>query len=79
MAVVRLAEIKVDCRGQNCPVPLVETRKALKRAAPGDVVEVTGNHPASKKEIPMAVAALGLELLEVEGEEGGEWRIKIRR
>jgi|GEM_PF-198061 len=74
-----LAEIKVDCRGQNCPVPLVETRKALKRAAPGDVVEVTGDHPASKKEIPMAVKALGLELLEVEGEEGGEWRIRIRR
>jgi len=76
-AVVRLAEIKVDCRGQNCPVPLVETRKALKKAAPGDVVEVTGDHPASKKEIPMAVKALGLELLEVE--EGGEWRIRIRR
>jgi tRNA 2-thiouridine synthesizing protein A len=79
VAVVRLAEIKVDCRGQNCPVPLVETRKALKKAAPGDVVEVTGDHPASKKEIPMAVKALGLELLEVESEEGGEWRIRIRR
>ena len=44
-AVVRLAEIKVDCRGQNCPVPLVETKKALKRAAIGDVVEVTGDPP----------------------------------
>ena len=26
----------------------------------------------------MAIKALGLELLEVEGEEGGEWRIRIR-
>jgi len=42
-------------------------------------VEVTGDHPSSKKEIPMAVKALGLELLDVEGEEEGEWRIRIRR
>ena len=73
-----MAEIKVDCRGQNCPVPLVETRKALKKASPGDVIEVLGNHPASKKEIPMAVEALGLELLSLD-EVGEEWRIKIRR
>ena len=31
-----MAEIKVDVRGQTCPVPLVETRKALRRAAPAD-------------------------------------------
>ena len=35
-----MAEIKVDCRGETCPVPLVEVRKALRKAAPGDVVEV---------------------------------------
>jgi tRNA 2-thiouridine synthesizing protein A len=73
-----MAEIKVDCIGKTCPVPLVETRKALRKAAPGDVVEVIGTHPASKKEIPMAVKALGLELLELI-EEGDTWRIRIRR
>jgi len=73
-----MAEIKVDCKGQICPVPLVETRKALRKAAPGDVVEVVGTHPASKKEIPMAVKALGLELLGVEGS-NTDWRIRIKR
>ncbi len=73
-----MAEIKVDCRGQTCPVPLVETRKALRKAAPGDVIEVVGTHPASKKEIPMAVKALGLELLSVEGSDT-DWKIRIRR
>jgi len=73
-----MAEIKVDCRGETCPVPLVEVRKALRRAAPGDVVEVVGTHPASKKEIPMAVEALGLELLSIEGTDT-DWRIRIRR
>ncbi len=73
-----MAEIKVDCRGETCPVPLVETRKALRKAAPGDVIEVVGTHPASKKEIPMAVKALGLKLLSVEGNDA-EWTIRIRR
>ncbi len=73
-----MAEIKVDCRGETCPVPLVETRKALRKAKEGDIVEVIGTHPASKKEIPMAVKALGLELIGV-WEEGGVWKIKIRK
>ncbi len=73
-----MTEIKVDCTNETCPVPLVETRKALRKAQPGDIVEVVGNHPASKKEIPMAVEALGLELLDVQ-EEAGVWRIRIRR
>ena len=72
------AEIRVDCRGETCPVPLVEMRKALRKAAPGDVIQVTGTHPASKKEIPMAVKALGLELLSVEGTDT-DWAICIRR
>jgi TusA-related sulfurtransferase len=73
-----MAEITVDCRGETCPVPLVEVRKALRKASPGDVVEVLGTHPASKKEIPMAVEALGLELLSVEGTDT-DWKIQIRR
>jgi tRNA 2-thiouridine synthesizing protein A len=73
-----MAEIKVDCRGETCPVPLAETRKALRKANAGDVVEVIGTHPASLKEIPMAVKALGLELMDVR-EKDGVWTIRIRR
>ena len=73
-----LGEIRVDCKGQTCPVPLVETRKALRRAKPGDIVIVTGTHPSSMKEIPMAVEALGLELVSVEGVDR-DWTIRIRR
>lgn len=73
-----MAEIKVDCSNETCPVPLVETRKALRKAQEGDIVEIIGTHPASKKEIPMAVKALGLELLDIQ-EKDGVWRIRIRR
>jgi len=72
------ANIRVDCRGQTCPVPLVEVRKALKKAQPGEIIEVTGTHPASKKEIPMAVEALRAQLVSVEGTDT-DWKILIRR
>ena len=55
-----------------------DLRKALKRAKEGDIVEVTGTHLSSKKEIPMAVKALGLELIDVQ-EENGVWKIRIKR
>ena len=73
-----MSEIRVDVRGETCPVPLVETRKALRRATAGDVIEVVGTHPASKKEIPMAVEALRLTLLSVEGSDM-DWTIRIQR
>ena len=75
-----MAEMEIDVRGQTCPVPLVEFRKAFKRTSPGDIIIVKGTHPASKKEIPMACKAMGLEIMEIKDkDEGKEWEIKIRR
>lgn len=73
-----MADIRIDVTRETCPVPLVEMRKAVRRASPGDIIEMVGTHPASMKEIPMAVEALGLELLGVEGSET-DWTIRIRR
>jgi tRNA 2-thiouridine synthesizing protein A len=73
-----MAEIRIDVHGETCPVPLVEVRKAIRRASPGDIIEVVGSHPSSMKEIPMAVEAMHLELLSVEGTPT-DWVIRIRR
>lgn len=73
-----MSDLKIDVKGETCPVPLVEARKALRKASPGEIIEITGTHPASKKEIPMAVEALGMELISVE-EKDGIWKIKIKR
>jgi len=74
-----VAEIKVNCVGETCPIPLVETRKAIRKAKEGDIIEVIGTHPSSKKEIPMAVKAMGLELLEMDEDAEGVWKIRIRK
>ncbi|KAF5088298.1 MULTISPECIES: sulfurtransferase TusA family protein [Acetobacterium] len=73
-----MAEIYVDVRGETCPVPLVEMRKAVRRAQPGDVIAITGNNAASKKEIPMAADALSLAVTSIE-EQDGTWTIKIQK
>jgi TusA-related sulfurtransferase len=72
-------DIVVDVMGETCPIPLVEMRKAVMRAQKGQIIEVKGSHGASKKEIPMAVSSLNLELLAVKDEPDGSWRIFIKR
>jgi TusA-related sulfurtransferase len=76
---MNMATVIVNVKGETCPIPLIETRKALRKAAEGDIVEVLGTHQASKREIPMAVKNLGLQLLDVTDSADGEWRIRIRR
>ncbi len=73
-----MAEIHVDVRGETCPVPLVEMRKAVKKAAQGDIIEIIGTNAASKKEIPMAADALELKILSIE-ENADFWTVKILR
>jgi TusA-related sulfurtransferase len=70
--------IKVDCINETCPVPLIETRKAIANASSGDIIEISGDHQASKKEIPMAAEAMGLKLLSLD-EKGNEWKIRIKK
>ncbi len=73
-----MADICVNCVRETCPIPLIEMRKAVNAAKKGQIVEVTGTHPASKKEIPMAVEAMGLKLISVD-EKDGVWKIRIQK
>ncbi|HMA62204.1 MAG TPA: sulfurtransferase TusA family protein [bacterium] len=73
-----MKNIQVDCINENCPVPLVETRKALQKASQGDIVEIKGTHSSSKKEIPMAVKSMGYNLLSID-QNDDIWTIKIQK
>lgn len=70
-------KIIVNVIGQVCPVPLVEVRKALRKAREGDEIEVIGTHDSSKKEIPMAVEAAGKKVKQII-EEDKQWKIIIQ-
>ena len=36
-------DIKVDVNGHVCPIPAAETRKALKKAISGQIIEIKGD------------------------------------
>ncbi len=71
-------DIRISTQGMNCPKPLIETRKALRKLTTGQVLVVEGNHGVSKDEIPQAVLDTGDEVLSIE-EKGPDWIITIRK
>ncbi len=73
-----MGTLKVDVRGETCPIPLVEMRKALRKVETGDTIEIIGTHPASKKEIPMAAEALSVKIISEE-QNGDEWKIVLQK
>jgi tRNA 2-thiouridine synthesizing protein A len=50
---------KLDLRGLLCPLPALKTRKALKRIALGDRLEVACTDPLAAIDIPNLVNATG--------------------
>jgi len=68
----------VDARGQSCPGPLVSLAKALRDAAPGDLLELLATDPGSRSDVPSWAEISGNELLESH-EDDGEFRFLIRK
>ncbi|MDH4199312.1 MAG: sulfurtransferase TusA family protein [Spirochaetia bacterium] len=38
---------ELDCRGMNCPLPILKTKKAIDHLAQGEVLKVTATDPGS--------------------------------
>lgn len=72
------ADSVVDVIGEICPIPLIETRKAINKSRSGEIIEIMGTHDSSKEEIPMAVESAGSEIVKIMEDEG-IWHIFIRK
>ena len=70
--------VRISTMGMNCPKPLIETRKALKKMGSGQILVVEGDHAISFTEIPAAMNNTGDEVLSVEKNDG-KWILKIRK
>lgn len=68
----------LDVRGEVCPVPDVETKRALKEMKSGEILEVIVDYPMSKERIPETVKSMGHEVLEIEEIGPSEWKIYIK-
>jgi len=70
------ADRVLDARGSYCPVPVIETARAMESMAPGEVLELLSDDVGVKLDIPAWCQGQGQRLLDME-EEGGVVRIHI--
>nr|WP_210272546.1 sulfurtransferase TusA family protein [Chthonobacter rhizosphaerae] len=56
--------MRLDLRGLNCPLPVLKTRRALARLAPGARVLVEATDPMSAIDLPHFCAESGHRLVD---------------
>jgi tRNA 2-thiouridine synthesizing protein A len=52
-----------DTRGLTCPMPMLKTKKTLKALKSGEILEILGDDPGSKNDIPEFGAKGGNQFL----------------
>jgi TusA-related sulfurtransferase len=72
------ADQTLDCMGLYCPMPIYETSVKIKDLKIGEILEVIGDDPGIKKDMPAWAEATGNKLLDIE-EEAGEIRSYVKR
>ncbi|BAN34009.1 hypothetical protein SCD_n00160 [Sulfuricella denitrificans skB26] len=60
----------LDTSGKCCPMPIVETNKAMKSLTIGDVLEIIATDTGTKKDIPSWCDRTGQTLLSMTEENG---------
>jgi len=73
-----VADVKIDCLGLFCPMPILKTREAMKTLHTGQVLEMTSDDPASEADMKSWSAKTGHELLEID-RNGTVYRFLIRK
>jgi tRNA 2-thiouridine synthesizing protein A len=56
---------RIDCTGLFCPMPIVRTREALKRMAPGQLLEMLSDDPGSEADMKSWVNISGNDLVDI--------------
>jgi tRNA 2-thiouridine synthesizing protein A len=78
------SEIKVDkvldVKGEFCPMPILNTKKAVKDMQSGQVLEVLGTDPGTKRDMPAWCTRTGNQLIKVVDDPDGviHFYIKIK-
>ena len=46
------ADETLDCRGLSCPMPLLKTKKAVKKMESGQIIEILSTDPGTRNDLP---------------------------
>ena len=69
----------LDCLGIYCPEPLFQTREAIDKLRPGQILEMLADDPAAEEDIKRFVKRTGHELISYESLDDGVQRFLIRK
>jgi TusA-related sulfurtransferase len=75
------ANMIVDVTGLTCPIPLIKTRRAIKKSENKHIIKFVGteNEEISRKEILVALEGMKQKVLEVEVTSDGSWQIYMEK
>ncbi|MBU5439687.1 sulfurtransferase TusA family protein [Tissierella sp. MSJ-40] len=71
-------EVRLDCLGEACPVPLIKTQKKMANVAVGDTLIVEVDHSCAIKNVPEWARKEGFNC-EVDEVDDGQWEIIIEK
>ncbi len=69
----------IDVKGAACPIPVVKTAKAMKAMATGDVLEVYATDPGVEPDMHAWTKQTGNELVSIDKQDGGVFRVLLRK
>ena len=64
---------KLDCKGLNCPLPVLKTKKAIDAMILGQILEMVSTDPGSIPDMKAWSKKTGHQLLESREENGLYW------
>ncbi len=72
-----MADVMLDAKGLNCPLPILKAKKAMKSVPAGGTLEVLSTDPGSVADFAAFCRTTGNELLE-SGQDGDTYRFVIK-
>ena len=62
--------VKLDCKGLSCPLPIIKTKKAIDGMKLGELLEMTATDPGSVSDMTAWSRRTGHELIDHKEENG---------
>jgi tRNA 2-thiouridine synthesizing protein A len=72
------ADLEVDARGLNCPLPILRAKKGINTLNSGQVLKIVATDPGSVKDLEAFCKQTGNEMLE-SSQQGSEYHFNIRK
>ena len=72
------ADMELDARGLNCPLPILRAKKSIQSLTSGQVLKIIATDPGSVKDFEAFCKQTGNELLE-STQADGEYHFNIRK